>query len=63
MKKGDFIFYFGQDGGTISGQVVRVGASGKYLAVHLDRSKSTLLVKSDNCQLQTEWAKENGIEL
>ena len=56
FSSGDYIFYRSSDAGLLPCKVVRVSAHRVTISAgegHLVR------VRPENCQLQSEWAKEN----
>ena len=55
MEKGDYIFYFTQDGGSIGSVIVSRRAD----RVRIDTGEAIKTVKAKNCQLQSEWREEN----
>ena len=57
MKKGDYIFYFAKDGGSIASIIL----SRRGDRVRIDTGEAIKNVKVKNCQLQSEWAEENGV--
>lgn len=60
FEPGDYVFHFSKKYGTASGKVVRMGASGYSVKVEFEPGiEGTVWVKTANCQLQSEWAKEN----
>jgi hypothetical protein len=60
FEQGDHVFHFSKKHGTASGKVVRMGASGHNVKVEFEPGiEGTVWVKAANCQLQSEWAKEN----
>lgn len=61
MKKGDYIYYFTKEGGTMPATVEKVNKKTLTIKGDFVGGRETRNVSINNCQLQSEWLKEHQV--
>lgn len=61
MTKGDFIYHFTPEGGTMPATVKKVNRKTLTIEGDFIGGKNTRNVSINNCQLQSDWLKENSL--